>query len=129
MSQNKKPAKAPSAYSNHFEAMKTLAKCRGIHPTCKLVLLDILAHVASKGGIAYPSQATIAKNIGYSTRQVQRAIAGLAQVQAITIVYQTKQAVRGRARCWQAVCSRPINVARTSSMELPLRAASSSTSR
>ena len=42
MSQNKKPAKAPSAYSNHFEAMKTLAKCRGIHPTCKLVLLDIL---------------------------------------------------------------------------------------
>ncbi len=47
MSQNKKPAKAPSAYSNHFEAMKTLAKCRGIHPTCKLVLLDILAHAAS----------------------------------------------------------------------------------
>ena len=94
MSQNKKPAKAPSAYSNHFEAMKTLAKCRGIHPTCKLVLLDILAHAASKGGIAYPSQATIAKDIGYSTRQVQRAIAGLAQVRAIEIVYQTKQAAR-----------------------------------
>ena len=50
--------------------------------------------MASKGGIAYPSQATIAKNIGYSTRQVQRAIAGLAQVQAITIVYKTKQEAR-----------------------------------
>ena len=94
MSQNKKPAKAPTAYSNHFEAMKTLTKCRGIHPTCKLVLLDILAHANSKGGIAYPSQATIAKDIGYSTRQVQRAIAGLAQVRAIEIVYQTKQAAR-----------------------------------
>ena len=36
MSQNKKSAKAPSAYSNHFEAMKTLAKCRLIPGTCKL---------------------------------------------------------------------------------------------
>ena len=104
MSQNKKPAKAPSAYSNHFEAMKTLTKCRGIHPTCKLVLLDILAHAASKGGIAYPSQATIAKDFGYGTSSkqarlhrhppVRRAIAGLAQVRAIEIVYQTKQAAR-----------------------------------
>ena len=64
------------------------------------------AHAASKGGIAYPSQATIAKDIGYGTsskhgtrskhdtHQVRRAIAGLVQVGAIEIVYRTKQAAR-----------------------------------
>src|SRR5208337_4667986 len=36
---------------------------------------------------------------------------------------------RWRARCWRAVCSRPISMASTSNMELPLRAASASTSR
>ena len=94
MSQNKKSAKAPSAYSNHFEAMKTLAKCRLIPGTCKLVLQNILAHASSKGGIAYPSQATIAKDIGLTRRQVMRAIKGLVQVRAIEIMYQTKQAAR-----------------------------------
>ena len=94
MSQNKKPAKAPSAYSNHFEAMKTLAKCRLIPGTCKLVLQNILAHASSKGGIAYPSQATIAKDIGLTRRQVMRVIKGLVQVRAIEIMYQTKQAAR-----------------------------------
>ena len=34
---------------------------------------------------------------------------------------------RSRARCWRMVCSMPISVASTSSIELPLRAALSST--
>ena len=90
MSQPKKPAK-----KNHFiqrrNALQNLAKCKGIPSTARRVAAYILGCVNDKSGLAYPSQSTIATDLGFkTTRAVERAIKALFKVGAFEVVFERR---------------------------------------
>ena len=83
--------KKPTYYQQIHSAQRNLTICKRVHRTVKAVIGYYLSRTNHRHQLAWPTQTTIAEDLGISLKTVRRAFAAAMEVQALEVVFYSIQ--------------------------------------
>ena len=86
--------KKPTYYQQIHSAQRSLTICKGVHRTVKAVISYYLSRTNHRHQLAWPTQTTIANDLGISLKTICRAFAAAMEVQALEAVFHSIQEAR-----------------------------------